>query len=186
MTSCLVSNLSCTYSLPTGVILAGKNDVMSLTPADGERFASVAFPHTVPIMDIFVFIVSNKTGAPVLLESSLNLCVQSYNISVSNGKASTALLNSWHALNTSQNLVVEVPGSNSTFKMGDASYNSLAIFLRTIFNGTYTIENGIPTYGSGTGSDVIQVLADTLFIAPWDEAAMANFLLRLATSMTNA
>ena len=77
--------------------------------------------------------------------------------------------------------MVEVPAQNSTFEMGDYSFDSIANFLRQIFVGTYVIDNGTITYGS----DAIEVLVDTLLVAPWDAAAMSTFLEGMATSMTN-
>lgn len=77
--------------------------------------------------------------------------------------------------------MVEVPGQNTTFEMGDYSFESITNFLRQIFVGTFVIDNGTITYGS----DAIEVLADSLFVAPWDEAAMSIFLEGMATSMTN-
>lgn len=75
-----------------------------------------------------------------------------------------------------------MPNENLTFVMGDYSYRSLAGFLKTVFSGTYIIDDGIITYGS----DAIEVLVDTLLVAPWDEAAMSTFLEGMAISITNA
>lgn len=77
--------------------------------------------------------------------------------------------------------MVEVPGQNSTFEMGDYSFRSINNFLEEIFVGTYITNNETITYGS----DAIEVLVDTLLVAPWDAAAMSIFLEGMATSITN-
>lgn len=69
---------------------------MSLIPADEDKFTSIAFPQSTYIFDFFTFLISNKTSAPILLESSFNLCVQSYNVSVSNGKTSIEIMDTWY------------------------------------------------------------------------------------------
>ncbi|KAM0798814.1 hypothetical protein BDR22DRAFT_857833 [Usnea florida] len=60
-------------------------------------------------------------------------------------------------------------------------FNTMNAFLRSILQGRYEIDGDIPIYGS----DAIEILVDTLLVEPYDEAAMANFLSGLATSMTN-
>lgn len=96
-TSCSSSSSKspCNYTLPSGEVLASGNELMKLIPTDEDKFASIAFPKSIPIFDFFTFLISNKTAAPVLLESSLNLCVQSYNVSVASGHTNVALLDSW-------------------------------------------------------------------------------------------
>lgn len=89
----------CNYSLPSGGSLAGKDDFMSISTTDNTTFTSLAFADTKPMIDFFTFLISNKTSDPILLESALHLCVQSYNTSVTNGKTETRELNVWTHLN---------------------------------------------------------------------------------------
>ena len=181
-TSCsTLDSTQCNYSLPSGGSLAGKNDFMSISTTDDVGFTSIAFPNTSPVVDFFTFLISNKTSQPLLLESSLHLCAQSYNTSVINGKTETKELASWTNLNTTQDYVVEVPDDPTEYVMGYYSFNTMNAFLRNILQGRYEIDGDIPIYGS----DAIEILVDTLLVEPYDEAAMANFLSGLATSMTN-
>lgn len=122
------------------------------------------------MIDFFTFLISNKTSQPLLLESALRVRVQSYNTSVINGKTETRELTFWTDLNTTQDYVVEVPNDPVEYVMGYYSFNTMNVFLKSIFQGRYEINGDIPIYGS----DAIE-----------DEAAMVNFLNEVATSMTN-
>ena len=62
---------------------------MSISTTDSPSFTSLAFATTNPVIDFFTFLISNKTSEPLLLESALHVCVQSYNTSVINGKTET-------------------------------------------------------------------------------------------------
>ena len=181
-TSCsTLDSTQCNYSLPSGGSLAGENDFMSISTTDNIGFTSTAFANTNPVIDFFTFLISNKTSQPLLLESTLHLCAQSYNTSIINGKTETKELASWTTLNTTQDYVVEVPHDLAKYMMGHYSFNTMNAFLGSILQGRYQINGDIPTYGS----DAIEILVDTLLVEPYDEAAMANFLNGLATSMTN-
>ena len=171
----------CNYSLPSGGSLAGKNDFMSISTTDNLAFTSLAFGNTQPLIDFFTFVISNKTSEPLLLESVLNVCVQSYNTSVINGKTITNKLQTWTDLNTTQDYVVIVPNDTAKYVMNYYSFNTMNAFLKNIFRGRYEKDVDTPIYGS----DVIEVLVDTLLVEPYDEAAMIIFLNGLATSMTN-
>ena len=172
---------SCDYSLPGGASLATKNEHMSLLTTDDESSTSVAFAQMDPVLDFFTFLISNKTGQPILLESVLQLCVQTYNTTVINGKTETKELESSSNLNSSLDYRLNLPDDDTVYLVSRYSFNTMNAFLRTIFRGHYTINDGLPTYGS----DAIEVLVDTLLAEPYDEAAMVPFLNGLATSMTN-
>ena len=171
----------CNYSLPSGGSLAGKDDIMSISTTDNTAFTSLAFAKTNPVIDFYTFLISNKTSQPLLLESALHLCVQSYNTSVINGKTHTRELAFWTHLNITQDYVVEVPNDPAKYVMGYYSFKTMTAFLKNILQGRYEINGDTPIYGS----DAIEVLVDTLLAEPYDEAAMMNFLNGLATSMTN-
>ena len=171
----------CNYSLPSGGSLAGKDDFMSISVTDDSAFTSLAFANTNPVINFFTFLISNKTSQPLLLESALHLCVQSYNTSVINGKTMTKESDPWNSLNMTQDYVVEVPNDGAKYVMGDYSFNTMRNFLRDILQGRYQINGRLPTYGS----DAIEVLVDQLLVEPYDEKAMMIFLNGLATSMTN-
>ena len=171
----------CDYSLPSGGSLAGKNDFLSLLATDENTSSSIAFAQTDPVIDFYTFLISNKTSKPILLESALHLCVQSYNTSVTSGKTETKELTSWSSLNSTEDYVLEVPDDDTQYMMSRYSFNTMNAFLRSILQGRYEIVNDIPIYGS----DVIEVLVDTLLVEPYDIAAMVDFLNGLATSMTN-
>ena len=178
--SCSTSG-QCNYSLPSGALLAGKDDFMSISAADNTAFASLAFANTIPVVDFYTFLISNKTSEPLLLESALHLCVQSYNTSVVNGKTETKELASWTSLNITDYYEVEVPDDPARYVMGSDSFNTMNTFLKGILQGRYKIIGDLPVYES----DAIEVLVDSLLAEPYDEAAMMNFLNGLATSMTN-
>ena len=154
---------------------------MSISTTDDTAFSSLAFAKTNPLTDFFTFLISSKTSQPLLLESALHPCVQSYNTSVINGKTETRELAVWTHLNTTQDYVVEVPDDPAKYVMGYYSFNTMTTFLRNILQGRYQVNGGTPIYGS----DAIEVLVDTLLVEPYDEAAMLKFLNGLATSMTN-
>ena len=155
---------------------------MSLYAINQTDYASIAFKNDTPIVDFYTFLISNSTGQPLLLESTLNVCAHTYNISVENGHTDTKLLTTWNKLNTTVNYAVEVPGrEEGTLIIGDYSFVSMTRFLQSIFTGTFTNDGQNFVYGS----DAIQVLVETLLVPPYDEAAMAIFLDGLATSMTN-
>ena len=154
---------------------------MSISTTDNLAFTSLAFADMQPLIDFFTFLISNKTSEPLLLESVLSLCVQSYNTSVINGKTKTTELHTWTDLNTTPDYVVEVPNDTAQYVMNYYSFNTMNAFLKNIFQGRYEINGDTPIYGS----DAIEVLVDTLLVEPYDEAAMINFLTGLATSMTN-
>ena len=168
-TSCsTLDSTQCDYSLPSGGSLAGKNNFMSISTTDDVGFISIAFPNTSPVIDFFAFLISNKTSQPLLLESSLHLCAQSYNTSVINGKTEKKELASWTNLNTTQDYVVEVPDDPTEYVMGYYSFNTMNAFLRSILQGRYEIDGDIPIYGS----DAIEILVDTLLVErmmkqPW-------------------
>ena len=145
--------------------------------------ASIAFQNSTPIIDFYTYFVSNKTGQPLLFESTLNVCAHTYNISVKDGQIGIELVSVWDRLNTSINYVVEVPGiAEGTIVMGDYSFACMTRFLQTIFTGTFINDSENFIYGS----DAIEVLVETLLVPPYDEAAMDTFLNGLATSLTNA
>ncbi|MCJ1360315.1 MAG: hypothetical protein MMC33_010320 [Icmadophila ericetorum] len=183
-TYCSNSSLqSCTFSLPSGGILASGDVQMSLYTANNSEYASIAFQNSTPIIDFYTYFVSNKTGQPLLFESTLNVCAHTYNISVKDGQIGIELVSVWDRLNTSINYVVEVPGiAEGTIVMGDYSFACMTRFLQTIFTGTFINDSENFIYGS----DAIEVLVETLLVPPYDEAAMDTFLNGLATSLTNA
>ena len=154
---------------------------MSISAANDTAFASLVFANTNPVVDFYTFLISNKTSKPLLLESALHLCVQSYNTSVVNGKTETKELASWTSLNITNKYEVEVPNDPATYVMGSYSFNTMNMFLKSILQGRYKIIDDRPIYES----DAIAVLVDLLLAEPYDEAAMMSFLNGLATSMTN-
>ena len=85
---------------------------------------------TNPVIDFFTFLISNKTSQPLLLESALHLCVQSYNTSVINGKTETRELAFWTHLNITQDYVVEVPNDPAKYVMGYYSFRTMTAFLK--------------------------------------------------------
>ena len=182
--SCSASDTKhCNYSLPSGAILAGDNEFISILSTDNETATSIAFQQTNPLADFFTFLISNKTSEPLLLESALHLCVQNYDTRVVNGKTQTKELNEpWTDLNTTISYEVIVPDDPAHYLMGKLSFETIQAFLKHIFQGQYNITNNNPIYGS----DAIEVFVETLLVAPYDLAAMINFLTGFATCMTNA
>ena len=170
----------CNYSLPNGPSLASKNEHMSLLTTD-DASPSVAFAQINSVTDFFTFLISNKTGQPILLESVLQLCVQTYNTTVINGRTETKELGSSSNLNSTLDYTLYAPDDDTTYVVSRYSFNTMNTYLKTIFQGRYAINDGLPTYGS----DAIEVLVDSLLAEPYDLAAMIDFLNGMATSMTN-
>ena len=154
---------------------------MSISVADDAAFTSLAFANTNAVIDFYTFLISNKTSQPLLLESALHLCVQSYNTSVVNGRTETKELTSWTTPNITDKYEVEVPNDPARYVMGLNSFNTMNDFLEGILRGRYKIVGDVAVYES----DAIEVLVESLLVEPYDEAAMMSFLNGLATSMTN-
>jgi hypothetical protein len=158
---------------------------MTLVSTDNARYLSLAFQNITPaavLGDFYTFFFSNQTGTTTLLETSLQLCVQTLNMMVTDGQTEV------EELSRSTTVVLEgghrviVPNDEDIYIMADYSFNDLSDFLKTIFNGNYTIgAGGAITYSS----DAIEVLVDALLQAPYDQAAMVFFLNGFATSVTN-
>lgn len=159
---------------------------MSLVTTDNARFLSLAFRNTssTAVLDNFyTFFFSDQTGIPTLLETSLQLCVQTLNITVTDGQTETEVLSYFTDVSEDGGHKVIVPGDNNNYLMGDYSFGTLRDFLTKTINGTFTVAaDGSITYGS----DAIEVLVDTLLGEPYDQAAMAIFLKGFANSVTNA
>ena len=170
------------YMLPSGAILGTGYERMTLrSTADG--FDSLLFQNTTSLIDFYTFFHSNKTGNPTLLESSLQVCAQTLNTSVTNGETQTLELSRVTALDKSGDLQITVPGDNNTYTMGQYSFNSLASFLATVINGSYIVDaDETITYET----DAIEVLVNTLLVEPYDQEAMVIFLNGLTISMTNS
>ena len=174
------------YTLPSGGYLAGRYENMSITSTNSTNFASLAFsnvPVTASISNFYTFFFSRQTGMPTLLETSLQLCTQTLNATVTNGTTNTVEISRSTTVVESGGHIVLVPGDETIYTMGDYSYNNLHSFLPTIFRGIYTID---AEKNINYGSDAIEVLVDTLLVMPYDLEAMALFLNGFATSVTNA
>ncbi|KAF4616234.1 hypothetical protein G7Y89_g15173 [Cudoniella acicularis] len=181
------SNITTFYTLPTGGLLAGAYQNMNLVSTDNAKYASLAFQNNTPtsiLSDFYTFFTSNKTGNPTLLETSLQLCVQTLNTTVIDGQTDTIELSRSITVIENGGHKVIVPNDTNNYIMGDYSYNDLYLFLAEIFSGNYTVAaDGTATYSS----DTIQVLVDSLLQRkPYDQAAMAIFINGFATSVTNA
>ena len=155
---------------------------MSILPTSDDNSDSIAFAQTDPLINFYTFLISNQTSKPLLLESALHLCVQSYNTTVTNGATRTELLSSWKNINSTLDYVLEVPDDDRSYVMSRYSFNTMHAFLAKVLLGRYKIIDSNPYYET----DVVEILVNTLFIAPYDIAAMSIFLNGLATSMTNA
>lgn len=180
------NNITTFYTHPSGGLLAGASQNMSLTSVDNAKLPSLAFRNVSPdasISSFYTFFISH-TGAPMLLETSLQLCAQTLNVTVTDGKTNTVELARPTTVTEDGGHKVIVPNNTNTYLMGDHSYGDLHNFLTTIFNGTCTIAaDGVITYSS----DTIEVLIDALLrVEPYDQPAMAVFLNGFATSVTNA
>ena len=180
------NNITTFYTLPSGGLLAGAYQNRSLSSVDNAKYISLAFENntsTAVLADFYTFFISNKTSAPTLLETSLQLCAQTLNTTVTDGQTETnELFRSTSVIEQGGHKVI-VPNDTNNYMMGDYSFNDLNSFLATIFSGAFTVTpDGSITYGS----DAIEVLVDTLLQEPYDQAAMATFLNGFATSLTNA
>ena len=177
------------YTLPSGGFLAATGQNMSLISTDNSRYLSIAFQNIAQaavLSDFYSFFFSNQTGTLTLLESSLQLCVQTLNATVINGQTVV------EEVSRSTNVVEEgghkviVPNDADSYIMADYSFNDLSLFLKSIFQGNYTIAaDGAITYSS----DAIEVLVDALLHPPYDQsdqATMAMFLNGFSASITNA
>jgi hypothetical protein len=180
------NNITTFYTLPSGGLLAGAYQNMSLVATDNAKYISLAFQNNTPaaiLADFYTFLITNKTSAPTLLETSLQLCVQTLNTTVTNGQTETnELFRSTNVTEQGGHKVI-VPNDTNNYIVGDYSFNDLNSFLGTIFSGAFTITlDGSTTYSS----DAIEVLVEALLVEPYDQAAMAIFLNGFATSLTNA
>lgn len=180
------NNITTFYTLPSGGLLAGAYQKMSLITTDNAEYISLAFQNNTPaaiLADFYTFIISSKTSAPTLLETSLQLCVQTLNITITDGQTeANELFRSTNVIEQGGHKVV-VPNDTNNYIMGDYSFNDLNSFLGTIFSGAFTVT---PDGSIMYSSDAIEVLVDTLLEEPYDQAAMAIFLNGFATCLTNA
>lgn len=174
------------FTLASGGVLATgdqKLTVHSINTTSSDGLTSMVFQNTTSIIDFYTFFISNKTGDPTLLETSLQLCAQTVNTTVINGSTQTLELSRSTTLSHTDHWQISIPGDSNTYAMGEYSFRALTNFLATIFQGSYSVD------ASGTinyDTDIIEVLVDTLLIEPYDQEAMANFLNSFTISMTNS
>jgi hypothetical protein len=177
------NNVTTFYTLPSGGLLAEPYENLSIISVDSalypsQKYTSLAFHDaSTPALlnDFYTFYISNLMGAPTLLESSLQLCVQAFDTTVNKGMIETREVSrSTNVMETGAHNI-SVPGDGTSYSMRDHCFNDLRTFLQTMFAGKYTIySNGTINYGS----DAVEVFVDTLM--------MALFLNGFATSITNA
>ncbi|KAG8525306.1 uncharacterized protein KY384_008950 [Bacidia gigantensis] len=167
--------------MTTGENLAHSDDFISLFVTSDKNYKSTAFVDANPLVSFYTFFISNRTSTPLLYESALQLCVQTYNTTVIDGQTSTNVLATYTNVNATLDYTITVPADSSAYLMSRYSVNTMTDFFRTVLRARYAVKENNPIYGS----DAIEVLVDTLLVPPYDMAAMSNFLHGLATSMTN-
>jgi hypothetical protein len=143
----------------------------------------LVFQNTTSLSNFYTYFISNKTGNPTLMETSLQLCAQTLNTTVINGSNQTLELSRSTTLSKTNAWQISVPGDNNTYAMGEYSFQALANFLATVFQGSYSTDaNGTINYDT----DAIEVLVGTLLAQPYDQEAMATFLNGFTISITNS
>lgn len=159
---------------------------MTLVAVDGSQYPSLVFQNVdqfAIISNFYTFLFSNKTRTPVLLETSLQLCVQTLNVTVLDGQTYSSEINRYTDVVENMGHQVLVKNDTSVYLMRDNSFGGLRSFITNLFNGSYIVHSdGSIAYSS----DAIEVLVDALLVPPYDQAAMALFLNGFATSVTNA